>query len=85
MIPQLLQPAGDVFKGEVLGDVVDEKGPDGTAIVGRRDGPVALLAGRVPDLRLDGLGVDLDRSRGKLDTDRRLAIEVEFIAREPAE
>ena len=55
VVSQLLQPAGDVFKGEVLGDVIDEEGPDSTAVVGRRNGPVALLAGGVPDLRLDGL------------------------------
>lgn len=53
----------------MLADVVHEERPDSAPIVGRRDGPVALLAGRVPDLRLDGLGIDLDRPCRELDPD----------------
>jgi hypothetical protein len=69
MVPQLLQPPRDVFVGLVLADVVDEESTDGAAVVGRGDGTVAFLSRRVPDLRLDGFGVDLDAARGKLDAD----------------
>jgi hypothetical protein len=46
----------------VLADVVDEEGSDGAAVVRRGDGSVSLLAGGIPDLGFDGLGVDLDGS-----------------------
>jgi len=65
-----------------FGNVVDKQGPYGASVVGGRDGPVALLAGRVPNLRLDRLLVHLDAARGKLDTNRRLWLQVELVARE---
>ena len=82
MIAQLLQPPRDVLVGLVLADVVDEQGADGAAVVGGGDGAVALLAGRVPDLRLDGLAVDLDAARCEFDADGGFAVEVEFVAGE---
>lgn len=85
VVPELLQPPRDVLVGLVFADVVDEEGPDGATVVGRGDGTVPFLAGRVPDLCLDGLGVDLDRPCGELDADGRLGVEVELIARESAE
>lgn len=85
VVPQLLQPSRDVLVGLVLADVVDEEGTDSATVVGRRDGAISLLAGRIPDLRLDGLGVDLDRSRGELDTDCRLGVQVELISGESTE
>ena len=69
----------------MLADVVDEEGANGAAIVGRGDGAVAFLARRVPDLRLDGLVVDLDAAGRELDADGGFAVEVEFVAREPRE
>lgn len=82
MVPQLLEPPGHVLVGLMLADVVDEQGPDGSAVVGRSDGAVALLACRVPDLSLDGFGVDLDGAGGELDADGRLGVEVELVAGE---
>jgi hypothetical protein len=69
----------------MLADVVDEQRADSAPVVGRRDGAVPLLAGRVPDLGLDGLRVDLDGARRELDADGRLGVEVELVAREPAQ
>jgi hypothetical protein len=69
----------------VLADVVDEQGADSAAVVGRRNGAVPLLACCVPDLSLDRLGVNLDGTRGELDADGRLGVEVELVAREAAE
>ena len=44
MRAQLLQPALDVLEREALRDVVHEECTDGAAVVGARDGAVALLA-----------------------------------------
>jgi hypothetical protein len=85
VVPELLQPSRDVLVGLVLADIVDEEGTDGTTVVGRGDGAISLLTGCVPDLCLDGLGVDLDRSCGKLDADRRLGVQVELISGESTE
>lgn len=43
------------------------------------DGSVALQPGRVPDLSLDGDGVQLHRARAELDPDGGATIMVEFI------
>ncbi len=74
MVPKLLQPSCDVLVGLVLADIVDKEGADGTAVVSRGDGAVSLLTGGIPDLCLDRLGVDLDGSGCKLDTDGGLGI-----------
>lgn len=47
--------------------------------------PVALLPRRVPDLCLDSLPFGLNTLRGKLHSDRRLALKVKLVAREPRE
>ena len=85
MVPQLLEPPGHVLIGLVLADVVDEQSSDGAAVVGRGNGTVALLAGGIPDLRLDGLGVDLDRPGSELDADGGLGVDVELVAGESAQ
>lgn len=47
-----------------------------------RDGPVALLAGCVPDLGLHRLAVHLDAARGELDSDGAFALQVELVSGE---
>lgn len=85
MVAKLFQPARDVLVGLVLGDVVDEEGADRAAVVSAGDSTVALLAGGIPDLGLDGLVVDLDAAGGELDANGGLAVEVEFVAGETRE
>ena len=68
MVPKLLEPPSDVLVGLVLADVVNEESAHGAAVVSRCDGTVTLLAGGIPYLSLDSLGVDLDRAGGELDT-----------------
>ena len=85
MIPQLLQPPRHVFKCLVLADVIDEESADSATVVGGCDGAVALLAGRVPDLSLDGLGVDLDGTGRELDTNGGLGVDVELVTGESAQ
>lgn len=85
MVPHLLQPARHILVCLQLADVVHQQRADRTTIVRRRDGPVPLLPGRVPDLGLDRLRVNLDRACGKLDADGGLAVQVEFITREAAQ
>lgn len=72
MVAQLLEPPGDVFVCLVLADVVDEQSADCATVVCGRDGAVTLLASSIPNLGLDRLGVDLNGTGGKLDTDGRL-------------
>jgi hypothetical protein len=43
------------------------------------------LTSSIPDLGLDGLGIDLNRTSGELDTDGGLGVEVEFVASEARE
>ena len=85
VIPKLFQPPRDVLECLVLADVVDEQSSNGAAVVGRGDGSVALLAGRVPDLRLDRLCVDLDAAGCEFDADGGLGVQVELIAGESRE
>lgn len=85
MVPQLLQPPRDVLIGLVLADVVDQQRTDGASVVCGGDGAVPLLTGGIPDLGLDGFGVNLNGARGKLDTDGRLRVQVELVARETAQ
>lgn len=47
-----------------------------------RDGTVAFLAGRVPDLGLHRLAIHLDAACGELNPDGALALEVEFVSGE---
>lgn len=82
VVTKLLQPPGHILVRLVLADVVNEQGANSAAVVGGGNGAVALLAGGIPDLGLDGLGVDLDRPGSELDADRRLGIDVELIAGE---
>lgn len=85
MIPKFFQPAVDVVVGLVLADIVHEESTNRTAIVRRRDSAVAFLAGGIPNLCLDCLGVDLNRAGCELDTDGRLGVQVELVASESAQ
>lgn len=85
VVAELLEPSRDVLVSLVLADIVNEEGTDGTTVVGGGDGAVAFLTSSIPDLRLDGLGVDLNGSRGELDTDGGLGVEVELVSGESAE
>lgn len=82
MISQLLQPSCDVLVGLVLADVVYEQRTDSAPVVGRGDGAVSLLTSSIPNLRLDGLGIDLDGPRSEFNTDRRLGVQVELVSGE---
>lgn len=82
VVPQLFKPSCDVLVCLMLADVVDKQCSDGTSIVSGSNRAVSLLAGSIPNLCLDGLGVDLDRSCGKLNTNSRLGIQVELVAGE---
>lgn len=46
---------------------------------------MGYLSGGVPDLRLDGLLLQLDALGGELDADGGFGLEVELVAREPGE
>ena len=50
-------------------NVVDQQNAHSASVVGRGDGPEALLAGGVPDLQLDALAVELDGPDLEVDAD----------------
>jgi hypothetical protein len=85
------EPRFDVREGVFLGDVVHQDGPRGVLVVRVRDRPVPaetfllLLAGRVPKLDLHRVVVDLHGLRREIDPDRRPALLVESVPREPAQ
>ena len=53
----------------IVTDIIDQEGPDCSPVVGGGDGPVSLLAGRVPDLSFDGLPVNLNGPGSELHSD----------------
>lgn len=57
------------LKRPLVRDVVDEQDAHGAAVVGGGDGAEALLAGRIPDLQLDALAVELDGPDLEVDAD----------------
>jgi hypothetical protein len=69
----------------MLADIVDEKCTDCTTVIGRSDGAISLLTSSVPNLRLDGLCVNLDRPCRELNTDSGLGVEVKFVPSESAQ
>ena len=85
MVAQLLEPSCDVLVGLVLADIVDKESADGASVVSGSDGTVAFLSSGIPNLRLDGFGVNLDRTGGELDTDGGLRVEVELVSGKSAE
>ena len=85
VVAELLQPPGHILICLVLADIVDKQSTNSTPVIGRCNGSVSLLASSVPNLRLDGLSIDLDRPSSEFDADSRLRIEVEFVASETAQ
>ena len=67
-----------------VGDIVHQKGSDGSTIVRRGDGAITLLTGRIPNLRLDKLVVlNLNRLGCEFDSYGTLGVLIELILREP--
>ena len=65
----LVQPLLHVVIRLQVGGVVDDDDAVCAAVVGRRDGAEALLSRRIPDLQLDGLGIQLDGTDLEVDAD----------------
>ena len=62
VVSELLQPPPNVVKSGLLRDVVNKESPNSAPVVRARDRPVPLLAGSVPDLKLDLLAIKLNCS-----------------------
>ena len=56
----LVQPLLDIVEGLGVRHVVDNNNTMGAAVVGRSDGSETFLPGRVPDLKLDGLAIEVN-------------------------
>lgn len=61
MIAQLSQPPLHILVRQMLGNIVDEQCADSTTIICRGNGPITLLSGRIPYLRLNCFTIDLGR------------------------
>ena len=81
VLHHLFSPPFQVVKRFAVGAVVHEHHAHRPAVVRGRNGPVALLPRRVPDLPLDLLAVDLVDLRRELHPDRRLGLLVVLVAR----
>lgn len=85
MVSELLQPPSDVLISLVLGDIVNQQGSDCASVVCGGNGSVSLLSCGIPNLRLDRLCINLDRSCRKLHTNGTLRVEVELVASKSAQ
>ena len=56
----LLDPVANVVEGVLIGAIVSQDDTMSSFIVGLSDGPEPLLSSRVPHLKLDQLGSDID-------------------------
>lgn len=72
MVTELFKPPRRILIGAVLGDVVDKQGTYRAAVVRVGDCAVALLASGIPNLGLDGLAIDRNRTRCKFNTNSAL-------------
>ena len=68
-------------EGVPAGDVVDKQSASRSSVVGARDALEGLLAGRIPDLQLDVLPVDLDRACSELHSDCEVVLLAEPLVR----
>ena len=75
----------DVVERLFVGDVVNEHDAHGPAVVGGGDGAESLLAGSVPNLKLDLLAVHLDGPNLEIDPYRRYERRIEGVFGEPGE
>ena len=80
---ELVEPFLNALKCLLLCDVVNEQGTNGSSIISTRDSSVPLLPCSVPDLSFDDFAIALNTLRSKLNTNRCLTLEVEFILGEP--
>lgn len=55
-----LKPLFDVVEGVLVGDVVNDNDAVSAAIIGRGNGAETLLAGGIPNLKLDRLAFEFD-------------------------
>jgi len=65
----LAEPLLNVVEGLHIGDVVHYGNTVGTAVVGGSDGAETLLSSGIPDLKLDGLSVQVQGADLEIDTD----------------
>ena len=67
VFPNFVQPLGDVVEGRLVTSVGHQHYRIGTSVVSVGDGPVSLLAGRVPNLQLNILFGHLEGSKPEVD------------------
>ena len=85
VVPHVLHPPGHVVERLLVGDVVEDDGPEGVPVVGGGDGPVPLLARRIPDLDLHRLTSYQEGLGGELHPDGGLGVQAELVPGKPRE
>jgi len=64
----LVQPLLYIVEGFLVGDIVHDDNSVGAAVIRRCNGTESFLSGGIPDLELDRLSVQFDRSNLKVNT-----------------
>lgn len=77
---KLVEPAPHAVEGGSAGDIIDNESADSAAVVGGGNGAESLLAGGVPNLSLDFLGIDLQALGLELDAYGGLGVHIELVA-----
>ena len=85
MLLNLGKPHAQVVKALFLKQIEAEDDALGSLVVGIGDGPVSLLAGRVPDLQLHFPVAVVDGAEAKVDSDRCRVVLDEVIICKPDE
>ncbi len=79
MLLDFLQPVLHIGEGLLPGNVVAQEHAVGASVEDPSDRAERLLAGRVPDLQLHDLAVQLDYEGPELDADRHLVLQLELV------
>ena len=81
ILTHFLQPSRQVSECVAPRNIVHQQGTCSTAVVRPCDRFEGLLAGRIPDLQLDVLPVDLDRACSELHSDCEVVLLAEPLVR----
>lgn len=67
----LMQPRLHIVERFLIGDIIGNDNSMGTAVVRCCNGAESFLSGCVPDLKLNSLSIEFDRTNFEIDTDGR--------------
>lgn len=80
---EFVKPATDAIESSPATNIVDNESTDSAPVVSRGDGTEAFLAGGVPNLSFNLLGIDFQALRLELHPDGGFRVGVELVPRVP--